>query len=160
MLKQDDAYRKAYLISSVRTEANWRYLFNRSFETEYGSDFWIVENNRSEPCSYCRISRSGFGQGLIVSEVGETADEETVMRLFSFFREKALQAGKPYIRLNLHLDSPSSKTALCLGAQTSRPYAWQVKIPDPANLVRKLAPVLERRLSDSPYGGFSGVLRP
>ncbi len=46
-------------------------------------------------------------------------------------------------------------------ALTSRryvPYAWYVRVPDVPRFLRQIAPVLERRLAESPLGRFTGEL--
>ena len=40
-----------------------------------------------------------------------------------------------------------------------RPYAWYVRVPNLAALVRHIAPVLERRLTDSIMAGYGGELK-
>ncbi|WP_052888425.1 GNAT family N-acetyltransferase [Thermogemmatispora carboxidivorans] len=46
-----------------------------------------------------------------------------------------------------------------LTVRSSRSYAWYVRVPDLAAFLRRVAPVLERRLSRSPLAGYSGRLR-
>ncbi len=41
---------------------------------------------------------------------------------------------------------------------TRRPYAWYIRVPDLAGFIRHIAPVLERRLAESPLTGHSGDL--
>jgi hypothetical protein len=45
-----------------------------------------------------------------------------------------------------------------LAVRSSRPYAWYVRVPNLAAFVRRVAPVLERRLAASPLAGYSGRL--
>ena len=45
-----------------------------------------------------------------------------------------------------------------LAAALRRRYAWYVRVPDPAALVRHLTPALECRLAASPAAGYSGAL--
>lgn len=159
LLQEDKTYRKFYHISAVRDEDNWRYLLTESRKTEYGSDFWIIERRDSAESFYCRMPREGFGKGLIISEISEGISHEAVMSLFSFFKKKAGELGKPYIRLNLHNDSISGKTAIHMGAEKGKPYAWQIKIPDKGRLLTIMTPVFEKRLQNSSFSSFSGTLR-
>jgi hypothetical protein len=155
---QDERYRRSVSLSAFRDEAHWRYLLTESQETEYGSEFWIVEEDGQERF-YCRIPQEGFGTGLIVSEVSETITIEALQALFAFFRAKALERDKPYIRLNLHNESPAARSAVALGAKLGTPYAWQIKIPDPVRLITTMIPVLERRVQASTFYHFSGCFR-
>ena len=42
---------------------------------------------------------------------------------------------------------------------TAGPYAWYVRVPDLAGFLRHVAPVLERRLENSPMVGYDGDLK-
>lgn len=46
-----------------------------------------------------------------------------------------------------------------LAPDQARPYAWYVRVPDVPALVRRVAPVLERRLADSVQSGYTGDLK-
>lgn len=159
LVQEDAAYRDVFSISVKRDEANWRYLFTESLKTEYGSEFWLMSDRERGTTYYFRIALHGFGKGLIVSEVSEGIDEEAVRELFAFCREKALEREKPYIRFNLHQDSPVGKIVRAMGAPKSRPYAWQVKIPNRLRFLKKMTPVLEQRLAGSRFPHYTGTLR-
>ncbi len=51
-----------------------------------------------------------------------------------------------------------SRYLISLGANTNKPYAWQVKILDLAKFLTRLIPVLEQRIEDSEFKGVSKVL--
>jgi hypothetical protein len=46
-----------------------------------------------------------------------------------------------------------------LSAHHNRPYAWYVRVPDLPALMRRIAPVLERRLAESVLVGYSGEIK-
>jgi len=159
LMAQDRDYRAAYAISAFRDEAHWRYLLNESRQTEYSSEFWIMTGRQGDVPFYCRIPQEGFGSGLIVSEVSEAITADALGALFAYCKELALARDKPYIRLNLHNESPAGRMAMAMGAQRSIPYAWQIKIPDATRLLTTMAPVLEQRLQGGLFRGFSGRFR-
>jgi predicted N-acetyltransferase YhbS len=161
---EDERYRRSNFLSVYRDDAHWKYLLTYSQKTEYGSEFWIMEGKgaegkRAEGKYYFRIPREGFGAGLIVSEISEDISDDGLLNLLAFCKKKAVERGKPYIRLNISIESIAAKTALSFGASSGRPYAWQIKVPDKTRLLEKMAPVLEARLKESSLAGFSGVLR-
>jgi hypothetical protein len=39
------------------------------------------------------------------------------------------------------------------------PYAWYIRVPDLPKFIRHIAPVLERRLVNSPLSGFGGEMK-
>jgi hypothetical protein len=61
--------------------------------------------------------------------------------------------------LNFHDDTSAGKLALSIGAKPGRPYAWQIKIPEPIRLLTTLSPLLERRIQASSFAGFTGGFR-
>lgn len=156
---EDGQYREAFSISVHRTVDHWQYLLTESKKTEYGSEFWVMEDPDSQERYYARIPALGFGEGLILSEVSAGISHSAMLDLLAFCKGLALARGKPYLRLNLHNDSPAGQLAQALGAKPGRPYAWQIKIPDPLHLLNTLKPVLERRLRASSFKDYSGRLR-
>lgn len=159
LIEEDSAYRKAFSLSSIRDEGIWKYMLTESGETEYGSEFWIGERKDGAEQFYCRIPKDGFGNGLIVSEISETIGHEALHHLLFFCKQKALERDKPYIRLNLHNESVGGKIAIGMGAPEGKPYAWQIKIPDKTRFLKKIAPVLEKRIAQSPFPRFSETIR-
>ena len=156
---EDENYRAYYSLSSYRDEAHWKYMLTESLKTEYGSEFWVMENKEKSEMYYCRILEQGFGTGLIISEISENISVEALKSLFSFCKEKAITRDKPYIRLNLHNDSIAGRLATSMGAKDGSSYAWQIKIPDVIRFLRTIIPVLEKRVQMSSFKGFSGKFR-
>ena len=157
LMQEDEAYRAQYAFSAVRNEAKWRYMLTESLETEYGSEFWIMESGGEK--FYCRITQDGFGEGLIVSEISEGISTPALQAFFAFCKEKAQERDKPYIRLNLHYEATAARMAFGLGAKEGRPYAWQIKIPDVICLLKSMTPVLEKRIMASAFKDYTGTFR-
>lgn len=159
LMQQDQDYRSAHSLSTYRDEAHWHYLLTDSLKTETGSEYWIIERKDRAEKYYCRIPFEGFGTGLILSEISERISAEALLALFGFCKGKAEEQGKPYIRLNFHDDTAAGKLARSMGAKPGRPYAWQIKIPEPIKLLTTLSPLLERRIQASSFAGFTGIFR-
>jgi hypothetical protein len=79
--------------------------------------------------------------------------------LLVFCRQKALERDKPYIRLDLHPESPAAKIALAMGAEMTNPYAWQIKISDKLRFLNSMTPILEKRVAGSFFVGLSATLQ-
>jgi predicted N-acetyltransferase YhbS len=158
LLQEDQIYRDHFSLSTFRDNANWKYLLIDSLNTEYGSEFWIMED-RNHRKFYCRIPQHGFGRGLILSEISDRITYEALQHLLSFCKTLANERGKPYIRLNLHQDSTASKLAISMGAERGKTYAWQIKIPNIIRFLKTIRPVLETRLAASSFNNYSGTLR-
>ena len=159
LLQEDETYRGCFSISTFRDEENWRYLLTESLGTEYGSEFWIMEEKGGDERFYFRIPQGGFGKGLIVSEISDSIHYEVLEYLLLFCKEKAVERDKPYVRLNLHNDSTPGRMAIGMGAEAGRPYAWQVKIPNIVRYLMMIGPVLEKRMRASAFTGYTGTFR-
>lgn len=153
LIEQDRIYRDSYSISVQRDQKVWEYLFEYSPKTEYGSEFWIMEG--SDEKYYFRVPGFGFGKGLIVSEISESISPNGMNELLTFCKTKAVERGKPYIRLNVSNDTAPGRLAISLGSEKGNPYAWQMKIPNTAQFLKTISPVLEKRVADSPFRGLS-----
>jgi predicted acetyltransferase len=159
LLQADQTYREHFSLSTFRDKANWKYLLTDSLNTEYGSEYWIMEHRDKSSQFYFRIPRHGFGSGLILSEISENITYKALSYLFSFCKKHAIERKKPYIRLNLHHDSTASKMAISMGAEQGKTYAWQIKIPNMIRLLTTMGSILEQRIENSSFKQFSGTLR-
>lgn len=159
LMQEDKIYRDSHFISVFRDKANWEYLLTHSLKTEYGSEYWIMEDTSKTCKFYCRIPGHGFGKGLIVSEISDNIDDDALDNLLMFCRQQAIKKEKPYIRLNLHNDSSTGKKAISMNAEKGKPYAWQIKIQNSFKLLKKLAPVFDKRMKKSKFDNFSGTIR-
>lgn len=157
LIQQDEDYRETFSLATVRDADIWRYLLTDGLKTETGADNWIIVNRSDK--FYFRIPFEGFGSGLILSEASERISTEALRALFGFCKQKALERDKPYIRLNMHEKSSAAQYAVSLGGTPGRPYAWQIKIPDPIHLLQSMKPLLEDRIHKSSFKAFSGTFR-
>ena len=158
LMGEDEIFAAANSISAPRDREHWLYLLTHGQETEYSSEFLIFEHSGKER-GYVRISRHGFGEGLIISEASEGISREMGLGILSHCSALAAERQKPYLRLDLHPEAPLSRIALTSGAVAEEPYAWQVHIPDERRLLLRMAPVLEKRLERGMFSGYSGTLR-
>src|SRR6185312_7924000 len=61
----------------------------------------------------------------------------------------------PYIRLTLPNTNDLERVARSFNAHDDGSYLWQIHLVDVVRLLRKLAPVLERRIAGSIFAGFT-----
>lgn len=141
-------------ISAVRGEALWRYLLADAPGTAVDGEFWLVIDGEAKIAGYWRIMREGFGTGLIISEASRM-QQLAALAVLAFLKGVAAERGKPGIRFNLPVSSDVLGAARGWGAADTGTYQWQIMLVDPARLLRKLAPVLERRLAASRFAGLS-----
>lgn len=141
-------------VVALRDEATWRYLLGPAMGTEMAAEAWLVVDAAGAPAGYFRVARHGFGEGLIVGEASQLGPGAALAALAQIGR-LAGERGKPYTRLNLPASSMLVAVARGLGAYDGGAYAWQVRLPDPAALLRRVAPALEARVGASMYAGLT-----
>jgi hypothetical protein len=141
-------------ISTVRDEGTWRYLLGPSTRTEMTAETWLVLDAEGQPAGYLRVPEHGFGEQLIVAEVSRLS-ADAAGAVLRQLKALAVERNKPGIRLNVPSASTLVQVARHLGAHDTGTYAWQIYLPDVGRLLRKLAPVLERRIAPSPYAGLT-----
>jgi predicted N-acetyltransferase YhbS len=140
-------------ISALRSAHVWRYLLEHTNGTATEAQTWLLEVD-GQSVAYCRIPRYGFGEGLIVSEASRL-DLNLANTLLGWLKNMAMERDKPYIRFNLSTEKDLLRIARSYGAYDAGGYQWQIHVVDAAALLRRLAPVLERRLSASPFANLN-----
>jgi hypothetical protein len=143
-------------ISTLRDAATWHYLLGPGLTTETGGETLLILAADGAAAGYMRVMAHGFGEGLICGEASLLRYDAALAAL-RLLCELARMRGKPYLRLNLPPGHVLNMLALQHGAHASDGYAWQVKLPDPAALLLKLAPLFARRLRNSPFAEWEGV---
>jgi hypothetical protein len=141
-------------VATLRDEATWHFLLGPAAQSGFGAETWLVLEGEGWPVGYFRIPNQGFGEGLIVGEVS-WLDNRAALAVLCHCKVLAQERNKPYIRLNLPDTASLVQIARHLGAHNQGHYAWQIRLVDVGNLLRKLAPVLERRIAASPLAGLT-----
>jgi hypothetical protein len=146
-------------IHTVRNEAIWRYLLEPTPVLDALShQTWVVCNANGQAAGYARLPEFHFGNELVVDEVSRLRYEPGLV-LLDHLRRQAAAAGQPFIRLNLPAQSDLVLLARALGARDLGTYSWQLYLPDPAALLRAIAPMLGERLADSLFAGLTRTVR-
>lgn len=148
---------KSLDISAVRDEGVWQYLLDQSLKTEVGAETWLVLDAEQQPMGYFRIPFHGFGDGLIVNETSRL-NSEMGEAVLVHLKGVAQERGKPHIRLNLPDTNDLVRVAGGFNAHNDGAYIWQIHVVDVARLLRKLTPVLERRIAESVYAGLTRTI--
>ncbi len=141
-------------ISALRDESIWHYLLEYSLATDPGAETWLVLDAAQQPVGYFRIPFHGFGSGLIINETS-CLDSETAEAVLVHLKGVAQERNKSHIRLNLPNSNDLVRMAQCFSAHNDGCYPWQIHLVDIAQLLRKLTPVLERRIAASIFAGLT-----
>ncbi len=153
-----DAHAAGLDISARRTPAVWEYLLTPGPIPEEGlHDTFFVLSPSGAPAGYFRVPAYHFNPNLLcIDEVSELTYPAALAVLHHCARLAEARA-KDGIRLQLPLGCGLARLAHACGAQDMGSYSWQVSIPDPAALLRRLAPVFEQRLAGSLFAGLTGA---
>ena len=157
-----------YLVTAPRDEAAWRYIIGgRSAASAAHNELRIIESQGGEPVGYLEYPPRLWGPGLHLRELEVTAGVSwrsiaypVLAHLCEISEAYAREAKAELGLLDFWLLGSAHPFAGVLqfnGAR--RPYSFYVRVPDPSALLRRLAPVLERRLAESPCVGHTGELR-
>ncbi len=140
-------------IHAARNEATWRYLLTHSIGTETECETWLVQDAGGRATGYVRLPKHHFGQELVAGEVSRLGFD-AALAVLHHLKTLALEREKPGIRLNLPANCALMRLARSLDSHDLGAYAWQIHVPDLVALLRALAPVLERRVAESPFAGL------
>jgi hypothetical protein len=141
-------------ISTLREADIWQCIFDHPSGSALESEIWLVLDAAQHIVAYWRMTEHGFGAGLHVSE-SSRLNNVTALSLLQQLKALALERNKPNIRLDLPDNHDLVQVARGYGAHDMGSYAWQIHVVDVARLLRKIAPVLERRIAASLFAGLS-----
>jgi predicted acetyltransferase len=141
-------------VRAVRDPSIWRYMLDTTKDKALAHETWLVQREDGQEVGYMRLPAYHFGEALVVDEVSVLKFEPAFAAL-RHLKKLAKTRGKPSIRLNLPANASLVQLARALDAHDLGRYAWQIRIPDVAALLRHLRPVLERRLAGSLFADLS-----
>jgi GNAT acetyltransferase-like protein len=159
---------RRYLVTAPRDAAAWRYMVSgRSTGSAVRNEVRIVENEKGEPAAYLEHEPRLWGPGLHVRElevapgVSWRAVAYPVLAYLCDTGEAYARAAKSELGLLdfwlLGSAHPFAGVVQFAGAR--RPYAYYLRTPDLSDVLRRVTPVLERRLAESSLVGHTGELR-
>jgi hypothetical protein len=157
------------LVACVRDEALWRYeLTGRSEGSEQWWPWRIVETAAGEPVGMLAHAGRLWGKAIgarvyeLRSGVSWLAVTPSVVRyLVATGREYAARDGRECAAFSFMLgtEHPVYEAFADRLPRTAPAHAWYLRVPDLPRFLRQIAPVLERRLAESPLAGHSGELK-
>jgi len=155
-----DASIAALDVAALRDAALWAHQLAAPKEITFYMHTTVIER-AGQVMGYLRWGDDGWSDRLVVSElaVGDgPGARERVLAALRFARDQGRARDKSGMRLRLPAHHPAVTVARYLGAADEGRYGWQMRVLDPAGLLRAIAPALEARLAGSLLQGFSGGL--
>ena len=156
------------LVNRVRDEAEWRYELkcNNSNSLSF-RQYWIVEDLGGGPVGYYEARPNDelnlMGVYEMAVEPGQSwrgVAEFVCRTLKAQADELNKERSNPLVGISFSLGGAHPVYAALgrqLGSQIE-PDAYYVRVADLPAFLRKIAPVLEKRLAASPVAGYSGSL--
>ena len=152
-----ESTQKRYMVHSNRTKTIWKtQLKTGIYGAEPFKSIAVFEDSRL--ISYYRYQYLEEEKTYVIRELAQVTPQY-VPRVAATIKIKAEELGADKIKTKLSHTDHFSQYLKKLGAKMNTPYAWQVKILNPVNFLRKLGPVLENRLEGSKFKGLSKVLK-
>ena len=158
-----------YLLHGVLSPDQWETeLFKKHPDNLEKPGIFILESAEKQPAGFFIVSSEMDGQAVVVRYVEIRAGLNwhsymplVLERSWAFGQELAEKYGTPCTRLCLALGSqhPAYLAAAEYLPEIRRPYNWYLRVPDLSELVRRITPEIEKRLSQSPFCGYSGKLK-
>lgn len=165
----DATARERYLVTCIRTPAMWRHELDGRGEGSFARrEFGVVETATGERAGYIAHMPAAMWGGtmtLVAYELArghswQTATLAVLRYLAATGEAYAASGGTPFQAFHLRLgtEHPAYDAIPNRLRHVAPPYAWYVRVPDIAAFIRRVAPVLERRLAASAIAGYSGSL--
>jgi hypothetical protein len=158
-----DAGMERYLVTCRRTEDQWRFeVGGRAPGSAWSRPHLVVERDGRTvgAAVYHRFSSDTVWLTLCEIDPGAGWREGTlaVLRHLAGLLDDD-ERSRFTLRLSHGAVHPGAAALPDVLTGTSRPYAWYVRVADVPAFLRRVAPVLEWNLSESPFAGHSGSLR-
>jgi hypothetical protein len=160
---------RRYLVTCARDRAAWRYeLAGRRRDSEHRRDIGIIESAEGEPvglvCCPTRLWGNAVGADVYELKPGANWLAVTPSVIRHVIKKGAQYAARQKTDLKrfalwLGSEHPAYRVADWFLPRRRDPYALYVRVPDLPAFVRRIRPVLERRLAESPAPGHTGELR-
>jgi hypothetical protein len=162
------------LVACPRDEFLWRFeLLTRSRKTEDYRVVCIIETLQGEPLGFF-LHLPGLGPdyldvNALLSTWFELKPGVSYLDVTPVVLQHLLKTGRQYaaekgticsaVGLFLQNNHPAYQVVEHSLPRKTEPYAWYIRIPDLPAFLRKVAPVLEKRLQDSFCSGHTGEVQ-
>jgi hypothetical protein len=170
-----DAGHQRDLLACLRDEALWRYeLDGKSARNVSARVLGVIESREGVPVGVLAHPPFLWGEVLVATEfelkpgTSWLAVTPSVVRYLWATGQRYAEAEKKKCAAfglgfgdgsNSSWGHPAYRVMHTLTPREWKPYAWYVRVPDVAALLRHIAPVLEQRLADSIAVGHCGELK-
>lgn len=160
-----------YLVNCVWNEKLWCYELNgKSARNINRMELRVIETTDQQTVGYLAHPINPWGPTMVAvayevaAGISMAAVTPSVVRyLYTTGEQLAEQNGKKdefsAFGFWLGMEHPVYQVLHNSLPRVRKPYSWFVRVPDLPAFLRHITPVLEQRLSSSPYVGYTGELK-
>ncbi|MFX1367280.1 MAG: GNAT family N-acetyltransferase [Promethearchaeota archaeon] len=153
-----DELRKRLLISTIRDRRLWeiqekaRRIWDRDFTT------YIIKKGKETDGYFRMVSRESKKEpessylDVIESSIRSIGG---VRRALEFLRNQSVEKGFHLLAISGAVNSNLSRVGLDFDGQMSRGWKHQLRIPDVVRFLRRIRPVLEKRIRNTMFAGLT-----
>ncbi len=145
-----------FLVHSVRSDDVWRMQQKTSMAAEYSFEDYVLEAD-GEMTAYFRIAQRAESKELVLTEASDL-DQLAARQILRFLKDTARKLGLETIAARTSYYDSFTERIVALGGAQAPAYAWQIRVTNCVELLRKLGPLLEQRLARSEYNDLTREL--
>jgi len=159
MMELFDEHNRNLLVYVPRSKELWEVQekFKRQFENEFQT-YVLIDGSKT--IGYFRLvkniskasSPNKFTMNVIESSIQKY---DGVLRVFQFLREEALRSDIPLLSSQGPSCNTLSKVMENFGGYVGDGWKYQIRIPNMVEFLKKISPVLERRLEGTMFEGIT-----
>ncbi len=168
LIEMDEYHARNASLSVVWSEEMWRFaLTERAEKSVQKTNYHMIVDADSQPVGYVGLASIEEDHTALYLRRCVVGSQSSYLTIFDdLMRElKQYAAERSEKVVNLYFDSSVSDEWLMLlrytmtSKELESVYGWYLRLPDRAQFIRHVAPVLERRLMDSAAHRYTGEVR-
>ena len=147
---------RKYILHSVRSREEWEAQERIGYVGERTSQTYLVKR-LGLPIAYFRATVKDTV--VLLHEITDT-DEKISTMIASFLRKLGEEKGAIELVSRESYETPFNRYLSSLGAKEKPLYGWQIKVVDPFKVIEAISSVLEERIANSHFRGYTGSGSP
>jgi len=148
---------RKFYVHSVRDEETWNMQQKTHMVAEYEFDGYCVEQE-GQMTGYFRASQNPESKELFLREITDV-NESAAQSIMGFLKKIGVQSGLENLVCTISHHEPFAKYLAATGHQGQlQPYAWQIRVSDYMNMLRKMKTLLEERLRASEHNSLTAKI--
>ena len=149
-----EATQRKHLVHCIRSQEEWETQEKSGIVGEHPSKTYAVRQG-GKITAYLRANVKD--KVVLLHEITETNLATTKM-IATFLRRLGEENGASELVSRESYAEPFDDYLFSLSASKRHHYGWQMKVVDPQKVFKKITPLFEERIKNSPLIGYSGIV--